>query len=66
MTPRNTILAGDAIEVLAGIASASVDTVITSPAYFGLRLYGQEPDQLGLEASVEEYIEALERVQLVE
>jgi DNA modification methylase len=36
-----------------------VDTIVTSPPYFGLRLYGQEPDQLGLEASVDEYVEGL-------
>lgn len=59
MTPRNTILAGDATQVLTGIASESVDTIVTSPPYLGLRLYGQEPDQLGLEASVDEYVEAL-------
>jgi site-specific DNA-methyltransferase (adenine-specific) len=59
VTPRNTILAGEATQILAGLAAESVDAIVTSPPYFGLRLYGQEPDQLGLEASVDEYVEAL-------
>jgi site-specific DNA-methyltransferase (adenine-specific) len=59
VTPRNTILGGNAAQVLAGLACESVDTIVTSPPYFGLRLYGQEPDQLGLEASVDEYVAGL-------
>lgn len=59
MTPRNTILGGNAAEVLAELESESVDTIITSPPYFGLRFYGEEPDQLGLETNVHEYVEGL-------
>jgi site-specific DNA-methyltransferase (adenine-specific) len=59
MTPRNTILAGDAARTLAGLAPESVDCIVTSPPYFGLRLYGQENDQLGLEADVHAYVEGL-------
>jgi site-specific DNA-methyltransferase (adenine-specific) len=62
MTPRNTILGGDAAAVLAGLAPASVDTVVTSPPYFGLRYYGKEPDQLGLETDIHEYVAALRQV----
>jgi DNA modification methylase len=62
MKPRNTILHGDAVQVLATLAPASVDCIITSPPYFGLRDYGKEPDQLGLEASVNEYVTALRAV----
>jgi site-specific DNA-methyltransferase (adenine-specific) len=62
VTPRNTILAGDAAEVLAGLAPESVDTIVTSPPYFGLRFYGEEPRQLGLEGSVHEYVESLRSV----
>lgn len=62
MTPRNTILAGDAGQVLDTLAPESVDTIISSPPYFGLRFYGEEPDQLGLEATVSEYVEALRAV----
>ncbi len=59
MTPRNTILNGDARSALATLAPRSVDTIVTSPPYFGLRNYGDQPDQLGQEASVGEYVEAL-------
>jgi site-specific DNA-methyltransferase (adenine-specific) len=59
MTPRNTILTGDARSVLGRIAPRSVDVVVTSPPYFGLRAYGEEPDQLGHEASIDEYVRAL-------
>jgi site-specific DNA-methyltransferase (adenine-specific) len=62
VTPRNTILSGDAGRVLAGLAPESVDTVVTSPPYFGLRLYGQESAQLGLEPDVHEYVEGLRAV----
>ena len=54
MTPRNTILVGDALERLRGLAAASGDTAITSPPYFGLRDYGVK-GQLGQEASVDEW-----------
>jgi site-specific DNA-methyltransferase (adenine-specific) len=62
MTPRNTILGGDAAGVLAGLAPESVDAVVTSPPYFGLRYYGKEPDQLGLESDVYEYVTTLRQV----
>jgi len=46
---------GDCIEVLKGLPDASVQCVITSPPYYGLRDYGNE-DQIGLEKTPEEYI----------
>lgn len=39
---------GDCIEVMRGMDGGSVQCVVTSPPYFGLRDYG-EPHQLGLE-----------------
>jgi site-specific DNA-methyltransferase (adenine-specific) len=62
VNPRNTILHGDAASVLAGLAPDSVDCVVTSPPYFNLRYYGDQPDQLGLEPTVGEYVDALARV----
>lgn len=56
-----TILVGDAVERLQTIGGGSVQTCITSPPYFGLRDYGQE-SQIGLESSVDEYVDALVRV----
>lgn len=57
--PRNTILRGDAREVMAGLLPGSVDCCITSPPYAnGRRDYGT-PGQLGREPSVTEYVENL-------
>lgn len=61
MTPRNAVLVGDALERLRGLASDSVDCVITSPPYFGLRDYGVA-GQLGQEASVDEWVAHLQTV----
>ena len=56
--PRNTILVGDAWHRLAELPPDSVDCVITSPPYFALRNYGH-PAQIGLEASVSEWVDHL-------
>ena len=55
------ILNGHAMEVLRSLPPESVDTCVTSPPYFGLRDYGVQ-GQIGLEGSVEEYVEALSQV----
>jgi site-specific DNA-methyltransferase (adenine-specific) len=59
--PRNTILTGDAAHVLATLPGASVDCVVTSPPYYQLRDYG-EAGQLGLEATVEDWVSDLRAV----
>jgi site-specific DNA-methyltransferase (adenine-specific) len=60
--PRNTILTGDARDVLAGLLPESVDCVVTSPPYAnGLRDYGNS-GQLGREPSVTEYVGNLRAV----
>jgi DNA modification methylase len=59
--PRNTILLGDARTRLRELSDASVDCVITSPPYFALRDYG-EPDQLGLETCVDDWVHDLLKV----
>jgi DNA modification methylase len=56
--PRNTVLTGDAREVLAGLLPGSVDCCVTSPPYYRLRNYGAA-GQLGRESSVTEYVENL-------
>jgi DNA modification methylase len=53
-----TILQGDALTVLRTLPAESVHCIVTSPPYFGLRDYGVS-GQIGLEASIEEYIAAL-------
>ena len=49
---------GDAAEVAMHLPTGSVQTIITSPPYFGLRDYGVA-GQLGAEESVFEYIDRL-------
>lgn len=55
------ILLGDAAQQLAQIESATIQTCITSPPYWGLRDYGYD-EQIGLEESPDEYIEKLLQV----
>ena len=45
-------------EVLAEIPDGSVHTCVTSPPYFSLREYGH-PEQIGLEPTLDEYVEKL-------
>lgn len=56
-----TLWHGDALHVLSALPDASVDCVVTSPPYYGLRDYG-EPGQYGLEASPAEYVETMRAV----
>jgi site-specific DNA-methyltransferase (adenine-specific) len=59
--PRNTILTGDAVTRLRELPGGAVDCVITSPPYFQLRDYGTA-GQLGLEATVEDWVAGLRPV----
>lgn len=58
---RRRIIVGDARQELARLPAASVDMVLTSPPYFLLRNY-QVPGQLGLEATVQQWVEDLRAV----
>ena len=53
-----TLLLGDAATVCATLEPQSIQTVVTSPPYFGLRDYGVE-GQLGAEESPAEFVSAL-------
>ena len=53
------IINGDCLEVLKGMESNTVDCVVTSPPYWTLRKYGDNPDELGAERTFQEYIEKL-------
>lgn len=59
--PRNTILIGDVRKRLAELPAASVDTIITSPPYFGVRDYGHA-QQLGAEPDVDAWVDGLRLV----
>ena len=56
-----TILVGDCREQLRTLDPESVDCVVTSPPYLGLRDYGKD-GQIGREETLDEYIEALVEV----
>lgn len=57
LTP-NTIYQGDTLEILKSFPPNSIDCVITSPPYYGLRDYGVE-GQIGLEKTLKEYLEKM-------
>src|SRR3990167_4249257 len=52
---KNTILCGDALLELQKIPTESIDAIVTSPPYYGLRDYGVE-GQIGLEKTLGEYL----------
>jgi len=51
----NMIMAGDVMDKLKELPDGSIDCVVTSPPYWGLRDYGC-PGQIGLEKTPEEYV----------
>lgn len=53
------IIQGDSRVVLDTLPDSLVDTVITSPPYYGLRDYHNGDDEIGREDSPEEYVSAL-------
>jgi DNA modification methylase len=54
----NSIHQGDVLDVLFPWPNAFVQTIVTSPPYWGLRDYGMA-DQIGMEASPAQYIERM-------
>lgn len=52
---------GDALEVLSTLETGTVQTIVTSPPYYGLRDYGTA-GQLGQEDTPAQYLDALVRV----
>jgi site-specific DNA-methyltransferase (cytosine-N4-specific) len=53
-----TLLLGDSLEQLRALPDGSVDCIVTSPPYYGLRDYGTE-GQYGLEPSPAEYVKTM-------
>lgn len=60
-TPRWRLHLGDALKVMSGMAAESVNSIVTSPPYWGLRDYGV-PGQYGLEPTVAAYVRRLRAV----
>ncbi len=58
---KATVLVGDVLARLAELPDDSVQCVVTSPPYWGLRDYGAE-GQIGLESSPQEYVEKMAAV----
>ncbi len=56
--PETTVFYGDAWDLASELRPESIDCIVTSPPYFGLRDYGH-PGQFGLEATPAEYVEKL-------
>lgn len=56
-----TLHLGDATEILKTLPEQSIDCVVTSPPYWGLRDYGAD-GQLGLESTPELYVAAMTEV----
>lgn len=52
------LLTGDAREVMGEEIASTVQTIVTSPPYFGLRDYGK-PEQIGLEDDYRDYVHQL-------
>lgn len=50
---RQEVIIGNALDVLKGMESESVDVVVTSPPYWALRDYGSEPQVWGGDAGCE-------------
>ena len=57
----NTIICGDSLETISSIPPQSVDTIVTSPPYFGQRDY-EVQGQLGGEETSVEYINKMVRI----
>lgn len=55
---RCTIYVGDCIEAMRAMPANSVDCVVTSPPYWGLRDYGVE-GQIGLEPTLGQHLEVM-------
>ena len=54
-----TLLTGDCRDQLATLPDRSVQTIVTSPPYYGLRKYTSDPREIGQEATPAAYVAAL-------
>ena len=59
---KDTILFGDCRKTLSAFLPNSARMCVTSPPYYGLRDYGGEDNQIGLEQSPEEYVNEMVKV----
>ena len=64
MTTRNSVLIGDALTLARGLPDESVNCIVTSPPYWGLRSYlpDDHPDkasEMGAEPTLAEYVDRM-------
>ena len=57
MMKRHQIKIGNSLSVLKEMDDKSVDCVVTSPPYWGLRDYGGQEEQLGAEGTPQEFVD---------
>lgn len=57
--PTARFIQGDASEIVATLPAASIDVVVTSPPYFGLRDYQGGEREIGQEKSYTDYVKRL-------
>lgn len=62
MTDTHHVLVGDAATQLADLDADSVDMMLTSPPYWGLRDYTDSPEEIGQELTVDGYLDSLDAV----
>ncbi len=58
----NQVICGDCMQLLAQLPCNSIDVIITSPPYYRQREYGTAEAGIGSEETLEEYLNALERI----
>lgn len=56
------VIKGDCMVSLKKLEDQSINTCVTSPPYWGLRNYNDEEKQLGMEDTIEEFVENLVKV----
>lgn len=56
------LLHGDCRDILPTLPRKSVQCIVTSPPYFGLRQYGDDPREIGREQTPAEYVAAMVEV----
>ena len=54
-----TLHHGDALDVARTLPDGSADCIVTSPPYFGLRAYSDDPREIGRERTPQEYVDHL-------
>lgn len=59
MIPQYKVLEGNCLDVLSTMETESINCIVTSPPYFGLRIYSEDSNEIGREENIQEYINNL-------